>query len=204
MAKIFKVGGSVRDKIMGLDSKDIDFTFVLDDEIDTSVEAGFESMTQYLEENGYTIFLSTPECFTIRAKFPIGHAFDGMVADFVLARKEVGYIEGTRRPKLELGTLYDDLIRRDFTVNAIAEDIDGTLIDPFNGIDAIKNKILSTPHSCQKSFDDDPLRILRAIRFSITKGFEIPMDMSTIIFWYNYNEKMSVVSTERIREELYK
>ena len=89
-------------------------------------------------------------------------------------------------------------------IYAIAEDIDGTLIDPFNGIDAIKNKILSTPHSCQKSFDDDPLRILRAIRFSITKGFEIPMDMSTIIFWYNYNEKMSVVSTERIREELYK
>jgi tRNA nucleotidyltransferase/poly(A) polymerase len=203
MPQIYRVGGCVRDRLLGLESKDIDFTFVLDN-VDQSVEAGFEEMKQYLLDNDYQIFLSTPSCFTIRAKFPKDHKYKGLVADFVMARKEIGYEPGTRRPILLIGTLEDDLIRRDFTVNAIAETEDGKLIDPFGGIDAIKNKILTTPISCERSFNDDPLRILRAIRFSITKGFEIPTNMSVAIFKYEYETKMNVVSTERIREELYK
>lgn len=203
MPQIYKVGGYVRDRLLGLESKDIDFTFVLDN-LEQTVEEGFQQMADYLKENGYHIFLTTPEMYTIRAKFPKDHMYKGLTADFVMARKEVGYIEGTRRPKLVLGTLYDDLLRRDFTINAIAQDLDGTIIDPFNGQEDLKKRILKTPQSVQKSFDDDPLRILRAIRFAITKNIEIGLEMWDVIGTYNYDEKMYVVSIERIREELYK
>jgi poly(A) polymerase len=203
MAKIYKVGGCVRDEFLGLNSKDIDFTFVLDD-LNMSVDEGFKIMEQWMTERNYTIFLSTPEMFTIRAKFPKGHENEGLVADFVLARKEIGYHPGTRRPILELGTIEDDLIRRDFTVNAMAIDEDGNLIDLFNGVEDLKNMVLKTPLPTEVTFNDDPLRILRAIRFSITKGFAIPASMAIKIEMYDYETKMDVVSLERIREELLK
>jgi tRNA nucleotidyltransferase/poly(A) polymerase len=202
MPKIFKVGGCVRDKLLGVDSKDIDFTFVLDN-LDRTVEEGFDIMTKWLEHKEFTIFLSTPECFTIRAKFPKGDKNEGLVADFVLARKEVGYVEGTRRPILELGTLEDDLIRRDFTVNAMAEDEDGNLIDLFNGQIDLQRMVLITPKAPKITFNEDPLRIIRAIRFSITKGFSLTY-LDYAITNFDYEGKMSVVSIERIREELFK
>jgi tRNA nucleotidyltransferase/poly(A) polymerase len=202
MPKIFKVGGCVRDRLLGVDSKDIDFTFVLDN-IDRTVDEGFDIMTQWLQHHEFEIFLSTPECFTIRAKFPKEHQNAGMVADFVLARKEVGYIPGTRQPILELGTLEDDLIRRDFTVNAMAEDEDGNLIDLFDGQIDLARMVLVTPKAPQLTFDEDPLRVLRAIRFSITRGFSLKT-LDYYINNYNYAEKMGVVSSERIREELLK
>ena len=203
MPRIYKVGGCVRDRLLEIESKDIDFTFVVDD-INMSVEDGFASMYKYLSDEGFTIFLSTPDCFTIRAKFPSNHPNTGMVADFVLARKEVGYVPGTRRPILELGTLEDDLRRRDFTLNALAEDEDGNIIDLFNGIEDLKRGYLRTPLPCTDTFNDDPLRILRAIRFCITKGFWIGDYMNDTIRYYDYETKMTVVSIERIREELYK
>jgi tRNA nucleotidyltransferase/poly(A) polymerase len=203
MPRIYKVGGCVRDRLLEIESKDIDFTFVLDN-LDRTVEEGFDLMTKWLEHKEFTIFLSTPECFTIRAKFPVDHQYAGMVADFVLARKEVGYMPGTRRLILELGTLEDDLRRRDFTLNALAEDEDGTIIDLFNGIEDLKRGYLRTPLPCIDTFNDDPLRILRAIRFCITKGFWIGPVMDGVIQDYDYETKMSVVSMERIREELYK
>ncbi len=203
MSKIYKVGGIIRDQLLGLNSKDIDFTYVPEN-VNQTVENGFKEMESYLKQEGYEIFLSTPEMYTIRAKFPKNHKNSGMVADFVMARKEVGYIPGTRRPILEIGSLYDDLERRDFTVNAIAEDENGVLIDPFAGQRDLKLKILRTPQSIQKSFDDDPLRILRAIRFAITKDLEIGLEMWDKISSYHYDEKMYTVSIERIREELYK
>ena len=203
MPQIFKVGGCVRDKLLGLESKDIDFTFVLDDE--RTVEEGFEIMKDWLDDHGFTIFLSTPECFTIRAKFPSGHKNEGMVADFVLARKEVGYEEGTRRPILEIGTLEDDLIRRDFTVNAIAEDEDGMLIDPFGGGQDIIDGVLRTPMDPMVTLMDDPLRILRAFRFSLTKNFLMDEKLQAAISQREAWDKMKlVVSQERIREELTK
>jgi len=203
MPRIYKVGGCVRDRLLEIESKDIDFTFVVDD-VKMSVEDGFASMYKYLSDEGFTIFLSTPDCFTIRAKFPLNHPNTGMVADFVLARKEVGYVPGTRRPILELGTLEDDLRRRDFTLNALAEDEDGNIIDLFGGIEDLKRGYLRTPLPCTDTFNDDPLRILRAIRFCITKGFWIGPAMDGIIQDYDYETKMTVVSIERIREELYK
>jgi tRNA nucleotidyltransferase/poly(A) polymerase len=203
MPRIYKVGGCVRDRLLEIESKDIDFTFVIDN-VKMSVDDGFASMYKYLSDEGFTIFLSTPDCFTIRAKFPMNHPNEGMVADFVLARKEVGYVPGTRRPILELGTLEDDLRRRDFTLNALAEDGDGNIIDLFGGIEDLKRGYLRTPLPCTDTFNDDPLRILRAIRFCITKGFWIGPAMDGVIQDYDYETKMSVVSMERIREELYK
>jgi tRNA nucleotidyltransferase/poly(A) polymerase len=202
MPKIFKVGGCVRDRLLGVDTNDIDFTFVLDN-LDRTVEEGFDIMTKWLEHKEFEIFLSTPECFTIRAKFPKEHKYAGMVADFVMARKEVGYVEGTRRPILELGTLEDDLVRRDFTVNAMAEDEDGNLIDLFNGQMDLERMILITPLAPKVTFEDDPLRIIRAIRFSITKGFRLSY-LDYFIYNFDYEGKMGVVSIERIREELLK
>ena len=143
MAKIFKVGGCVRDRLLGVDTNDIDFTFVCDES--TTVDEGWGEMVSWLMDSKFEIFLKTPECFTIRAKFPKGHQFEGLVADFVMARKEVGYIDGTRRPILELGTLEDDLLRRDFTLNAMAEDVDGNLIDIFGGVNDLKIGLLRTP-----------------------------------------------------------
>ena len=204
MPQIFKVGGCVRDKFLGVDSKDIDFTFVLD-ELDETVEQGFQIMTEWMTERGFEIFLSTPDCFTIRARFPKDHQFNGMVADFVMARKEVGYVEGTRRPILELGTLHDDLLRRDFTVNAIAESVDGEIIDPFGGVADLKLGILRTPLPAEQTMMDDPLRILRALRFQITKGFSIHEDIWMAMAQPEILEKLkTTVSAERIRDEVFK
>jgi tRNA nucleotidyltransferase/poly(A) polymerase len=204
MPQIFKVGGCVRDKFLGVDSKDIDFTFVLD-ELDQTVEQGFQIMTEWMTERGFEIFLSTPDCFTIRARFPKDHQFTGMVADFVMARKEVGYVEGTRRPILELGTLHDDLLRRDFTVNAIAESVDGEIIDPFGGVADLKLGILRTPLPAEQTMMDDPLRILRALRFKITKGFSIHDDIWMAMAQPEILEKLkTTVSAERIRDEVFK
>jgi poly(A) polymerase len=204
MPQIYKVGGCVRDGILGIESKDIDFTFVLDN-IDRTVEEGFQIMTDWLTHKEFTIFLSTPEMFTIRAKFPKGDMNEGLVADFVLARKEVGYKEGTRQPILELGTLEDDLIRRDFTLNAMAIDYDGNLIDLFGGKGHLEARLLKTPLPAEQTMLDDPLRFLRALRFGITKDFEIHQDIFEAMKNPLILEKLEkVVSAERIREEVLK
>jgi tRNA nucleotidyltransferase/poly(A) polymerase len=198
--KEYLVGGAVRDEILGLSNKDLDYVFVFEelDENQTADEC-FNEMCQNIQERG-EIFLLTPSCYTIRYKDRVTKE----VKDVVMARKEVGYVQGTRTPIVKPGTLYDDLERRDFTLNALAKDEDGNIIDYFNGIEDLKNGVLRTPLPTKVTFNDDPLRILRAIRFSITKGFKIPEPMFLTIFSYDYESKMDVVSTERIREELLK
>jgi tRNA nucleotidyltransferase/poly(A) polymerase len=204
MPKIFKVGGCVRDQLLGVHSKDIDFTFVLD-ELGKTVEEGFQGMTEWMTREGFEIFLSTPDCFTIRAKFPKGSENEKLVADFVMARKEIGYVEGTRKPILVLGTLEDDLIRRDFTLNAMAEDEDGNLIDLFGGKEDLERRLLRTPLPAKQTMMDDPLRIMRALRFKITKGFSIADDIWLAMMQPDILDKLrTTVSPERIREELLK
>lgn len=206
MFKFYEVGGKIRDEILGLKSKDVDYVAVPSDSMIEDISSAytmFNVLEEYLKQERFEIFLSTTECFTIRARFPTDHQYQG-VADFVMARKEVGYIEGTRTPIIKPGNLYDDLERRDFTLNALARDSDGTIIDYFNGQEDLRNRILKTPLDIKVTFNDDPLRILRAIRFSITKGFTIPNEMWDEIYLYDYQNKMSVVSDERIREELFK
>lgn len=206
MFKFYEIGGKVRDEILGLQSKDVDYVAVPGDDLLKDVDSAhtmFTILEGYLKLDGFEIFLVTPDCFTIRAKFPKDHKYEG-VADFVMARKEIGYIPGTRQPIVKPGTLYDDLMRRDFTLNALAKDEDGTIIDYFEGLKHLHEGVLITPLSTKTTFDDDPLRILRALRFSITKGFTLSSSIHTEIKFYDYENKMGVVSIERIREELFK
>jgi len=204
MPQIYEVGGCVRDEIIGVHTNDIDFTFVLDNTHQT-VDEGWDEMLSHLKSEGFKIFLETKDCFTVRAKFPKGHVNEGLVADFVMARKEVGYILGTRKPILELGTLEDDLRRRDFTLNALAKDLDGTIVDLFEGRKHLEEGILVTPLNPIKTFFDDPLRMIRALRFSITKGFEIDPEVWDAMFEPGLIEHLkNVVSKERIQGEVSK
>lgn len=204
--KMYEVGGKVRDEILGLESKDVDYVAVpnqiLLDKYDDAPSM-FKVMSDYLKESGFEVFLETPDCYTIRAKFPSGHKYEG-VADFVMARKEVGYVPNTRTPIVVPGTLFDDLERRDATLNALAKDDNGEIIDYFGGLEDLRNRVLKTPLEPTKTFDDDPLRIIRFIRFTITKGFSIPNEIVNVFRNYDYETKMGVVSNERIREELLK
>jgi tRNA nucleotidyltransferase/poly(A) polymerase len=198
--KEYLVGGAVRDEILGLSNKDLDYVFVFEDlDENQTAEECFNEMYQNIQDRG-EIFLSTPSCYTIRYK----DRKTKEVKDVVMARKEIGYIEGTRTPIVKPGTLYDDLERRDFTLNALAKDEDGTIIDYFNGLDHLRFKILITPLDANVTFNDDPLRLLRALRFSITKDFRMCDDIWNELNNFDYDEKMGVVSTERIREELFK
>ena len=212
--KFYEVGGKIRDELLGLTNKDVDYVAVPTEAVYSKIhpcEAQlsparlmFKALKNYLEEQKFEIFLVTPECYTIRAKFPEGYKYQG-VADFVMARKEVGYVPGTRTPIVEPGDLYDDLSRRDFTVNAMAKDPDtGEIIDYFNGKTHLARRLLVTPLDPITTFDDDPLRILRGIRFSITKRLLVSQDMWQVMKSYDYFNKMPVVSEERIREELTK
>jgi len=207
MFKFFEVGGCVRDEILGLKSKDIDYVAVPNENLLDKYKDAYEMfviLETYLSSEKFEIFLSTPECFTIRAKFPKGHKYQG-VADFVMARKEIGYVEGTRQPIIVPGTLYDDLIRRDFTLNALAKDEDGNIIDYFDGMWALDAKMLITPLDSRTTMLDDPLRLIRAFRFSITKDFTIsPRVWETCLMDSVVNKLEEVVSQERIREEVFK
>jgi tRNA nucleotidyltransferase/poly(A) polymerase len=207
MFKMYEVGGCVRDEILGLKSKDVDYVAVPSETLLGKYKDAHEMfviLETYLTNEKFEIFLSTPSCFTIRAKFPKGHKYEG-VADFVMARKEVGYVPDTRQPIIVPGTLYDDLERRDFTLNALAKDEDGTIIDYFDGMWALENKLLLTPLEAKTTMMDDPLRLMRAFRFSITKGFTIsPNIMETCLMDSVINKLELVVSQERIRDEVYK
>jgi tRNA nucleotidyltransferase/poly(A) polymerase len=162
-------------------------------------------MVSHLETEGFKIFLKTEDCFTVRAMFPKGHQHESLVADFVMARKEIGVIEGTRQPILELGTLEDDLTRRDFTVNALAKSLDGEVIDLFNGLNDLKRGVLRTPLDPIQTLLDDPLRLIRALRFSITKDFKIVDELWDAMFTPGLLDKLEeVVSIERIQNEVTK
>jgi len=203
----YEVGGKVRDEILGLQSKDVDYVAVPDEKLlltHYSAPDMFAVLENYLKEEGFEIFLVTEDCFTIRAKFPKNHKYEG-VADFVMARKEIGYFKGTRQPIVLPGTLYDDLERRDFTLNALAKDEDGKIIDYFNGLKALERGVLITPLLAEQTMLDDPLRLLRAFRFSITKGFTISTPIMETCSMDSVVEKLEqVVSQERIRDEVFK
>ena len=202
--KLFEVGGCVRDELLGLHTKDIDFTVELDD-LTLSVDEGWERMLDFLKQEDFKIFLETKDCFTVRARFPKNHQHEGLIADFVMARKEIGYIENTRQPILELGSFEDDMVRRDFTVNALCKTEEGQLVDLFGGLKDLEDRILRTPLDPMVTLMDDPLRLLRALRFSVTKDFKICEELSNAMKQLDLLDKLQkVVSQERIREEVTK
>jgi len=191
MINLYRVGGSVRDELMGVKSKDIDFS--------VEVES-FDDMRNYLLSIGAEIFLETPEYFTIRAKVPgIGPA------DYVLCRREGAYYDGRHPESVEPGNIYDDLARRDFTMNAIAiRQSDGMIIDPYNGQRDIQNSVIRCVRNTLDRFNEDPLRILRALRFAITKNMIFCRDIHTFLLFNINNVDFGGVSIERKREELHK
>lgn len=187
--KFYLVGGAVRDKLLGLESKDMDY----------AVEApSYQDMIAAIKERGGEIFLEKPEYATVRAKVPnLG------TADFVLCRKDGYYSDGRRPDSVAPGTLLDDLSRRDFTINAMAIDEAGKIIDPFNGQNDLKNKEIKCVGNAKDRLTEDSLRMLRAIRFAITKDMTISEDIDWFMYYGN-PELIKNVSVERIREELYK
>lgn len=196
--KLYKIGGCVRDFILGLKPKDIDYVFVFNT-IESNADANeyYLKMKDRLLEKGVEIFQERPDCFTIRGKYK------GEAVDFVMARKEKYLDPKSRIPTVVVGTLEDDQTRRDFTVNALAMDEDGNIIDLFNGQKDLQDRILKTPTDVAVSFNDDPLRILRAMRFAITKGLDWSDEMWRVIDTFDA-KKLKVVSLERKREELFK
>lgn len=131
--------------------------------------------------------------------------YKGLELEFVGARKE-SYAEHSRNPAVEPGTLQDDQQRRDFTINSLAislnEEDFGALIDPFNGLDDLENKILRTPLEPSETYTDDPLRMMRAIRFASTLQFTIEPDSLAAI--QQEASRIRIVSMERIMTEFNK
>lgn len=131
--------------------------------------------------------------------------FKDVEIEFVGARKE-SYSEESRNPEVTEGTLQDDQNRRDFTINALALSLNesnfGTLLDPFNGVEDLENKIIKTPLNPNITYSDDPLRMMRAIRFATQLNFEIELASLKAI---NENaDRLKIITKERIVDELNK
>lgn len=187
---LYKVGGAVRDSFLNRKSKDVDYVVEAD---------SFSTMREEILRRGGKIYLETPKFFTIRGQLPgIGDA------DFVLARKEGEYKDGRHPEIVEVGTIYNDLARRDFTMNAIAIAESGELIDPHEGVLDIARQRIACVGNTEDRFKEDGLRILRALRFFVTLNFMLSVDILRFITDNNMEECLRGVSEERIREELYK
>ena len=186
----FVVGGYVRDLLLGKQVKDIDIVVVgqgVDFGRRVAQEMGRSNLVVF--ENFGTAMLQ----------------LDDWKLEFVGARKE-SYHRYSRKPKVEVGTLDDDLSRRDFTVNAMAVSLNaadfGSLLDPFDGRLAMQEKILRTPLNPEATFDDDPLRIMRAFRFACQLEFSI--EPSVLEAAKKMAPRLKIVSQERVSDEFMK
>lgn len=187
----YLIGGFVRDYFLGRPSKDIDIVA-----IGKGIELA-ESVAKKLGRHTHiNIFKNFGTAQIKHKEYEI---------EFVGARRE-SYSHDSRKPIVEDGTLEDDQKRRDFTINAMAfclnEDRFGELLDPFNGIQDLEDLIIRTPLDPDITFSDDPLRMMRAIRFAAQLGFDIYPDTFDAI--ERNRERISIVSMERISDELNK
>jgi len=185
------IGGYVRDIFLKRESKDIDIV---------TLGSGIELATALTEKLGKKAYLSVFKNFgTAQVKYK------NLEVEFVGARKE-SYNRDSRKPIVENGTLTDDQNRRDFTINALAICLNqshfGELTDPFGGINDLKDKIIRTPLDPDITFSDDPLRMMRAIRFATQLGFAI--ENNTFQAISRNKERIHIISKERIIDELNK
>jgi poly(A) polymerase len=185
----YVIGGFVRDSIMGRSTKDIDVVA-----IGSGIELAQKVAKKLKVE--VTVFKSFGTAML---------KYHGVEVEFVGARKE-SYRTDSRKPIVEDGTLQDDQNRRDFTMNALAIGLDkanyGVLLDPFGGLDDIQNKIIRTPLDPDITFSDDPLRMMRAIRFSTQLRFLI--EDETLNGITRQAHRIEIISNERISDELNK
>ena len=188
----YVMGGYVRDLILNRsNSKDIDIV---------TVGSGID-----LAKKVSNLIPERPKVSVFKNYGTAMLKTDGIELEFVGARKE-SYQKNSRNPAVEKGTLKDDQNRRDFSINAMALSLNksnfGELLDPFNGINDLKNKIIRTPLDPDITFSDDPLRMLRAIRFATQLQFRIE-DQSFKSIEKNA-KRITIISTERIVDELHK
>jgi len=190
--KSYVIGGFVRDFLLQRDfKKDIDIV---------AVGSGIE-----LAQTVSALLPNKPKVQVFKTYGTAMLRFEDIDIEFVGARKE-SYNKDSRNPLVETGTLEDDQNRRDFTINALALSLDeadfGTLVDPFNGIDDLKNKIIRTPLDPDITYRDDPLRMMRAIRFAAQLNFTIENESLKAI--ERNKERINIITGERIVDELNK
>jgi len=201
MIQEYLVGGQVRNEIM----HELLNTPLPKSDIDIAVEApSYEAMRQHVLDVGGDIKLESPQFFTIRALSK--YQTNIVPIDYTLCRKESAYTDGRHPDEVNIGTIEEDLARRDLTINAMAKKIsDGTLLDPYNGTADIKNRLIRAVGNVETRCDEDALRLLRIFRFSITLNFKIDSTTETILYHPLYiNKLFDTVSDERIREEFTK
>ncbi len=187
----YLIGGFVRDKILGRQTKDMDIVCIGD---------GIELASKAAEK-----FSPRPEVNFFKNFGTAQIKTEALEIEFVGARKE-SYNYDSRKPSVQSGTLEDDQNRRDFTINALAISLNekdfGELLDPFNGIADLESKIIKTPLAPAQTFSDDPLRMMRAIRFATQLNFTI--EKKTFDAIGENAERIKIVSAERIADELNK
>lgn len=188
----YVIGGFVRDFILGRDGKkDIDIV---------AIGSGIELALKVAD-----LLPNQPKVQVFKTYGTAMLKYKDIDIEFVGARKE-SYNHNSRNPLVENGTLEDDQNRRDFTINAMAFSLNeatfGQLIDPFGGITDLKGKIIKTPLNPDVTFSDDPLRMLRAIRFATQLDFEI--EMASFQSIANNANRIKIISGERIVDELNK
>jgi len=187
----YVVGGYVRDLLLGRSSKDIDFTCV-----GSGIHLAQEVAKTYEEHVPLTVFKNFGTAMLKLQDWEL---------EFVGARKESYRLE-SRKPIVEDGTLLEDLERRDFTINAMAISLNpenyGELIDPFGGVKDLKAKSIKTPLLPGVTFSDDPLRMMRAVRFAAQLNFDIEAD--TFFALSENAARLQIISAERIIDELNK
>ena len=187
----YVIGGFVRDFILNKECKDVDI-LVIGDGISAA-----KKIANAIDPNiSVTVFKNFGTAYFKHEEYEI---------EFVGSRKE-SYVSSSRNPIVKAGTLEDDINRRDFKINSIAISLNthnfGELVDLHDGLSDIRQKIINTPLDSNITFSDDPLRMLRAIRFSCQLDFEIHPDLINTMT--KLKERISIITSERIVDEINK